>query len=264
LLQALVVLHGVVVEAAAHHRAGRGSRGWRGPAARWRLAPFSHPCSRCNQRYSRRRRWGPRLVSVAAHLFGSPSGSPWGRRRCRRRRSRSWTHGWGRPPRTRCEIPATAGQRDRSCVADLVAGAHAAVQMMHICGSNSRKGLARSAGGVASGSRALLATHARSRPCPPSRRWSELAAIVAGTGEAAMGDNVVAQAGVARLALHHPVAGEAAVGVVGQMIERTALRVSASSRVLVRTCIPSATLLVQESCRPRAPSISTRHMRQPA
>src|SRR3989304_5474480 len=47
-------------------------------------------------------------------------------------------------------------------------------------------------------------------------RRLELAAVVLGAGDAAVGDDAIAQAGVAGLALEDAVAGEAAVRVVGE------------------------------------------------
>ncbi len=91
--------------------------------------------------------------------------------------------------------------------------------MMHICGSNSNQGFARSGSGCSR----LVVRALLERPrldvleahVEQFVRRLQLAAVVLRAGEAAVRDDVVAQADVAGHALHAAVAGEAAVGVVG-------------------------------------------------
>ena len=121
---------------------------------------------------------------------------------------------------------AAASQRDRAGVADLVAGADAAgADDAHLGVELEewvrlvRLGLLDLVVGAVVAVPGLVAGHLEHLA-----GGLELAAIVLGAGEAAMGDGVVAEAGIAGLALDDAVAGEAAVGVVGhdQREDRTA------------------------------------------
>ena len=142
------------------------------------------------------------------------------------------------------------------------------VQMMHICGSNSRKGLARSASGCSdSVVGALLADpglvvgHLEHLV-----RRLQLAAVVLRAGEAAVRDRRRRAGRCRRAAVDAAVAGEAAVRVVGvderehglaRVLERRG-GLGADDHAVgdARRC--------RRAGRPRAPSISTRQVRQPA
>ncbi len=113
---------------------------------------------------------------------------------------------------------AASGQRDRARVAQLVAGAHAAgaddahlwVELEERVGPIGFRLLKLVVGALLALPR-LVSGHLQHLA-----RRLELAAVVLRAGDAAVRDDAVAEAGVARLALDDAVAGEAAVRVVGE------------------------------------------------